>query len=390
MALLLGALGVSTAFGMLLLLPLYVQQLGGDEADFGRMASAGTVTAALSIGALIRRPDRLAPHVVSALAIAAYGIGALAAGITETYGGLIVLGVPLGTAWAVVYTSMPMVMSAMVSDAERAVYFGYLTGTQQVGIGLGPVLGRQLLDLGLGLQDVFLAAGAVCVAAASLTLWSGRLAPGWTRPAPSAPGPGSQSPGLMRAMRSIASSDAASLLVMIMLFACLFTTMTHFQTTFARSRGLHFSIFYVTYTTSVIVSRLVIAAIVRRRDPALLIALSVSVMTTGVVSFLLVGSNAQAYAAASALLGLGYGLALPTVQARAVNVSHECVRPRVLPLVGLVFMTAILGFPIVAGALITSFGYRTLFAVLLSLAGIQALIAWQPLFRTHRSPLLSL
>ena len=48
--LLMGTLGISTAFGMLLLLPLYVQELGGDEADFGLVLSAAAVPAVLCIG----------------------------------------------------------------------------------------------------------------------------------------------------------------------------------------------------------------------------------------------------------------------------------------------------------------------------------------------------
>jgi hypothetical protein len=52
--LLLGTLGISAAFGMLLLLPLYVQELGGDEADFGLILSAAAVPAVLCIGLLIR------------------------------------------------------------------------------------------------------------------------------------------------------------------------------------------------------------------------------------------------------------------------------------------------------------------------------------------------
>ena len=68
--LLLGTFGVSTAYGMLLLLPLYVHELGGDEADFGVVLSAATVTAVLCIGLLIRYPDWLRPHAVVAIAIA--------------------------------------------------------------------------------------------------------------------------------------------------------------------------------------------------------------------------------------------------------------------------------------------------------------------------------
>ena len=79
---------------------------------------------------------------------------------------------------------------------------------------------------------------------------------------------------------------------------------------------------------------------------------------------------------ASALLGLGYGLALPSVQAQAVNVSEESVRSRVLPMTGLLFQVAILGFPLIAGWVIAALGYAALFAVLVSLVLAQVAIGW--------------
>jgi hypothetical protein len=82
------------------------------------------------------------------------------------------------------------------------------------------------------------------------------------------------------------------------------------------------------------------------------------------------------YSVASSLLGLGYGLALPSVQAQAVNVSEESVRPRVLPMAGLLFQAAILGFPLVAGWTIARLGYPALFAVLVFFALAQAIIGW--------------
>src|SRR5215216_6838645 len=78
-----GTLGISAAFGMLLLLPLYVQKLGGDEADFGVIMASATVTAALAIGLVIRYPEALRPNVVLALAIIAYGLGVVGAALVE-------------------------------------------------------------------------------------------------------------------------------------------------------------------------------------------------------------------------------------------------------------------------------------------------------------------
>src|SRR5215213_79028 len=98
-----GSLGVSAAFGMLLLLPLYVQKLGGDEADFGVIMASATLTAALAIGLVIRYPEALRPDVVLALAILAYGLGAAGAALGRD-GWLPGVGVELvvGTAGAVV------------------------------------------------------------------------------------------------------------------------------------------------------------------------------------------------------------------------------------------------------------------------------------------------
>jgi hypothetical protein len=116
-----GTLGISTAFGMLLLLPLYVQRLGGDEASFGIVMAAATIPAGLSIGLLILYPEVWRPNVVLTIAVLAYGLGAVGAAlVTVTWVPLVGIGVLLGTAWAVVYAASPMVMSEMVTNRERA------------------------------------------------------------------------------------------------------------------------------------------------------------------------------------------------------------------------------------------------------------------------------
>jgi MFS family permease len=377
--LLLGTLGISTAFGMLVLLPLYVQELGGDEADFGVVLSAAAVPAVLCIGLLIRYPEALRPHVVVALAIATYGIGAAGASlVTGGWAPLVGIGVLLGTAWAVVYAASPMAMSLMVTDEGRGAYFGYLTGTQQVGIGVGPVISRFLVETPLGFRGAFLVAGVVCLVAVALTLAVGTLVSdgGTDAGKEGAQGNASSPVSFGAAMRRILVSEAAFSLAIILLFACLFTTMTSFQPTFASAKGLDYSVFYVAYTVAVIFSRFGLAGVAARFDSRLVIAGSVSVMALAVASFLAVGSSGVFYGISSAILGLGYGLALPGVQAQVVNVSEEQVRPRVLPMAGMLFEGAILGFPLVAGWVITGFGYRALFAVLLTFALVQVTIAW--------------
>ena len=384
--LLLGTLGISTAYGMLLLLPLYVQRLGGNEADFGIVMASATVTAAVSIGLVIRYPEALRANVVLAIAVLLYGFGAAGAALVSgTWVPLIGIGLLLGTAWAIVYAASPMVMSEMVTDRERVTYFGYLTGTQQLGIGVGPVVAGFLVQGGLGFRGTFFLAGGLCVVAAVLVLVVGTLVPDMRKgvsKSASTPGSGTDAEleagaPFKTAMGRILRSETAFWLTMILIFACLFTTLTSFQTTFAAARGLDFSVYYLSYTVAVIISRFGIANFAARYDTRLVVAVAASITALSVASFLLVGSSTLLYALASGFVGLGYGLALPASQAQAVNASDEAVRPRVLPLAGLLFETMILAFPLLAGWVISGFGYAAVFVLLVFLCLVQAGLAWE-------------
>ena len=364
-----GSLLISLAFGMMLLLPLYVVERGGTEGDFGLIAASATLTAVVAIGAIIVEPSRIPPHRLVAIAIAFYA-GAAALASTGLYGlPLIGLGIILGTAWAVVYTASPMVMSAMVSDAERGSFFGYLTGTQQLGIGLGPVLARPLAQTSLGLQGIFLAASLIALGGSAAVALIGRTRPS----APRASAPTSDPIGV--SLARIARSPAAMPLTIVVLFACLFTSMTSFQTTFGRSTGLDFGIYYTSYTAAVLVARFGVGPALRRYDPIAVIGGSVGIVCVATLSFLAVGANSVLYAAASAGLGLGYGIGLPAAQAQVVNASDERLRPRALPVAGLLFQAAVLSFPLVAGFVISTVGYTALFVVLVILGLTQGALA---------------
>jgi MFS family permease len=394
--LLFGTLGISTAYGMLLLLPLYVQRLGGNEGDFGIVMASATVTAAVSLGLVIRYPEALRANVVLAIAVLLYGFGAAGAALVRgTWLPLVGIGILLGTAWAVVYAASPMVMSEMVTDRERVTHFGYLTGTQQLGIGVGPVVAGSLVGGGLGFRGTFLVAGALCVLAAVLVSAVGMLVPDARKTgSEGAPSTGSEADAeptkggivpFKAAMGRILRSEAAFWLAMILSSACLFTTLTSFQTTFAAARGLDFSVYYLSYTAAVILSRFGIASFAAGYDTRLVVAVAASVTALSVASFLLVGSNTLLYGLASGFVGIGYGLALPAAQAQAVNVSEETVRARVLPLAGLLFETMILAFPLLAGWVIAGFGYGAVFVLLVFLCLVQAGLSWERFLATRRA-----
>jgi predicted MFS family arabinose efflux permease len=364
-ALLAGTLAVSTTFGMLLLLPLYIKEkLGGTEADFGLISAAGAITAAIAIGILIRYPRRIPPHFILAITAAIYAAAAFSVSLTHTFAWpLIVLGLVLGTAWAVAYTSAPMVASELSDNETRSKNIGYVTGMVQIGFGAGPLLGDLLIHQGLSFSGIFRVAAVLSLLAA-LVVFPLHFRSPELRPR----GVADSEPPLGPALMAILRSRAAIPLLTILLCACLFTTMNSFQTTFAASRGLSFGIFYACYTLAVIFARFVLAPLLRDSGSPRILAIASSGIVVSILLFIWVGRSGYLYGVASVALGVTYGLTLPALQGGAVNASADNNRLRILPIAGLLFEVAILAFPLASGEIITRAGYTVVFIVLLVFA----------------------
>jgi MFS family permease len=298
-------LAISTSFGMLLLLPLRIAELGGDEADFG-VVTAAAIPAAFALGALARASRRVRPALLLAAASLLYGVAALLVGVVDSVGpALVALGLVLGTAWAVAYTAAPVIINELVGDRARGRAIGYVTGTIQVGFGLGAVVGGFLHRLGLSYPAVFyVAAGLAGVAAAVVLPLVGRLrAVSGVRSDDEPSAPANSDLPLGRALVLIFRSPAAVPLVMVLLSACLFTTMNSFQTTFADERGLNYDLFFVCYTIAVIVVRLGVAPLLADSTSDRVMRLTTAGIAVSVLGFILVGSSTALYALVSLLLG---------------------------------------------------------------------------------------
>ncbi len=373
-------LAISTAYGMLLLLPLFIkQQLHGNEADYGLLTASAAITTVVAIGLLIRFPRRLPPNRALAIASLVYAGAAVAVSMVHSIAPLIGIGIVLGTAWALAYTAAPMIVSELCDDRTRARYIGYATGMIQVGFGLGPVIGNALRSLPASFADIFQVAAALAVLAAILAAPLDRRSPALR----ARPGDAS-GVRVGDSLRATLFSPAFLSICMVVMCACLFTTMNSFQTTFAAVRHLNYDVFYVSYTLSVIFVRFVLVRALRDSAAPGVLLVSALGIVVSLLLFLAVGHSAFRYGLSSVLLGMTYGLTLPAVQARTVNLSAAAYRPSMLPLAGLVFETAVLVFPLVAGAIVSASSYTILFIVLLGLAVGIALAAMRERFRSPR------
>ncbi|MCM3883292.1 MFS transporter [Frankia sp. R82] len=382
----------SSAFGVLLLMGPFVKTLGGTEQTYGALCAAAAIPTAIALALLLRHPRAVPPNLLLAASCLVYAAAAvLAADVHARGAALVVAAIVLGTAWAVTYTAAPMIASDLSDDRTRATLIGYATGTIQAGFGIGPVLGNALRDAGLSYQQVFLVGAGLALGAAllvlPLTVQLRRLAvvnAARAEAAASASGPGTV-PSAHEAgsagpvdgvhaedgdFRRMLRSPSVVPLTMVLLSACVFTTMNSFQTTFADSRHLDFDVFYVTYTIAVIAVRLGLARMLSDSASDRVVAITTIGMTAASVAFVFVGSSTVLYCVASLLLGCTYGLGLPAFQARAVNLAGPAERVRMLPMAGLLFEVAILAFPIVAGAVVDAYGYRGLFVLLIGITSM--------------------
>ena len=141
-----GCLFIAGAYGISFTLPLYVQGLGGNEAIAGNILFAG------AFGTLVCVGDVEPVHGTAASAprrrpwVSQLRLGRIGPRAQRDHpcrpllGGLL-----LGAGWGLAFTIGPILLSSIVSDEKRAVYFSFLSAFNALGMGISPVAARHLL-----------------------------------------------------------------------------------------------------------------------------------------------------------------------------------------------------------------------------------------------------
>lgn len=369
-----GCLFIAGAYGISFTLPLYVQGLGGNEAIAGNILFAGAFGTLVCVGTSNQFMERLPPHLVVVLGCLSYALGALALGLSETiHVGLYLGGLLLGAGWGLAFTIGPILLSSIVSDEKRAVYFSFLSAFNALGMGISPVAARHLLDNGVSHSALFASAAVLAVTSAA-----GFFAAGQRIERITVPERGAIHGGERAAAARVLRSEAKYGLIMVFLGACVFSTMVNFQTTYAKASGLDFAVFYVCYTAAVIGARFILSGYINRQEPQRMTVLLLTLMCAALGLFTLVGQSALLYGSASALLGISYGLVYPLIQAQSVNAVDQQVRSRTLVYFSMAYFLGVFGFPMIGGQIIVQGGYQTLLAVLILIAlGELAVAVWR-------------
>jgi len=360
---------LSLSYGSTFLLSLLIGSRGGNEHDAGSVISA----AMLSTFAAVIISGHLSDLLGAARSIALFGILLVAASLgfalTPGFGNLLLcFGLLLGLGWGVFYTLGPIIVASLVTPAQRARYFALLSGSMMAGIGSGPLLGRAASALGFPVTAAFYLAALASLIGVFL-FWRLDLQ---LKKAPAQ----SAAPSRIswRAAARVLSSRAVFPIIMVGLGGCVFGGLSSFQTSYATTRSLDYSLFFLGFMSAAIGSRMLIAGFVVKRDPFRASCLLSGLMVGSILMFGFVVDSSITYLMAAVMLGIGYGLTYSVINGLAANEAPSGTTAQALLLFSLAYFIGVFGFPLLAGTIIVEHGMATLLLTLLVIAVLNWLI----------------
>lgn len=360
------------AYGLTFMLPRLFDAFEANEKTVGVMLLITTVATLITVYYAGHLSDWLGRVKLLGIACVAIAIALASYGFATGVGLLLIeASILLGFGWGLTYSLAPIVLTRLVTTDQRVRYFAILSVAVMAGFGLSPVLASVLENAGFTVNDAFFVTAALCALAAALFFFLVIPVRSHTLQA----GPENRSSLTIGAVTRIFSSPARLPVIMVCIGASVFAGMNNFQTVFADERGLDYVHYFLIYTLTVVIFRIVLAKFKGGKNPYLTIALLQYVMFGSVMLFLMIGGNIPLYWAVAFLFGIGYGVSYPVLAAMAAGDADEELLAQTLQLFALTYFIGIFGFPLIAGWLIVEMGSSALLVLVTMLAGVEATMA---------------
>ncbi len=360
------------AYGLTFMLPKLFAGFGANEKDVGNMLAITTIATLITVyfsGHLSDRFGRVATLGIACFSIA---MALFLYGWSKSVGiNLILASIFLGSGWGLTYSLAPVTLTRLINADERVQYFALLSVFVMAGFGLSPVMAAQMLAAGFSVADAFYITAALC--AVSGLLFFALIKPIRTHALISGAEP--RSSLTLSSIGLILKSRALIPVIMVCLGASVFAGMSNFQTVFAENRGLDYAAYFLAYTVTVIIFRVVLSRFKGGKSPYRTIAVLQYIMFGSVVLFMVIGGNQMLYITVAVLFGIGYGVSYPILVAMAANDADTDLVPQTLQLFALTYFIGVFGFPLIAGWLIVEVGTTPLLILVALLAVIEATMA---------------
>ena len=361
-------------YGLTFMLPRLFENFGANEKDVGMMLLVTTIVTLISVyysGHLSDKLGRVRSLGISGFSIA---ISLFLFGWAESLGiSVVFASMFLGFGWGVFYTLGPVILTSITAPEERVRVFSLNSVFVMAGFGLSPVMASALESAGFDVSHAFLIIAVVCVLSGIIfiTLRSS------IQNLSLAKGSEKRSSLTLEAVTRIFRSYARLPVIMVFLGASVFAGMNNFQTVFANERGLDYADFFLAYTITVVICRLLLTGFSGGKYPYLVIAGLQYIMFASVVLFIYMDSSSFLYILVAVLFGIGYGASYPVLVAMASNDAESDLVPQTLQFFALTYFIGIFGFPLIAGWMIVELNATVLLVGVSVLAVIEATMALQ-------------
>ncbi|MDA0704732.1 MAG: MFS transporter [Proteobacteria bacterium] len=360
------------AYGLTFMLPRLFGAFGANEKAVGGMLLVTAVSTLVAVFFSGHLADWFGRVRTLGLACASIALALFLYARSQSVGpALVGASVLLGAGWGLTYSLAPVVLTRLVRAGERVRYFALLSVFVMAGFGLSPVMASAIEGLGFAVADAFDINAALCTVSAALFF----ILAAPVRAHSQAAGVEARSSLTLASVAAVLRSTALIPVAMVCLGASVFAGINNFQTVFADTRGLDYSTYFLTYTATVIVFRLLLVGFKGGPSPYLTIAALLSIMCGSVVLFIFSGGNEALYILFAVLFGIGYGASYPILVAMAADDADGGLMPQTLQLFALTYFVGIFGFPLIAGWLIVETGPMPLLVLVAALAGIEAIMA---------------
>ncbi|WP_040482926.1 MFS transporter [Yoonia vestfoldensis] len=360
------------AYGLTFMLPRLFDSFGADEKVVGSMLFATTISTIVTVYFSGHLSDYFGRQRTLSGACIAISVSLFLYGFVDVVGiSLVVASLLLGFGWGLTYSLGPVVLSRLVNADMRVRFFTLLSVFVMAGFGLSPVLAAVLEGAGFSVRHAFFVTAALCIVSAILFLFLDRPIKAH------AINPRAELPSRITraALSGVIASRSFLPIMMICLGASVFAGMINFQTVFADARGLNYASFFLIYTITVVVFRLILSRFKGGTNPYRTIAVLLYVMSISVVIFIFSGASFPLYMLVAVLFAVGYGISYPLLVTVTANDADEHLSAQTLQLFALTYFIGIFGFPLIAGWFIVELGTWPLLAFVAALALIEATLA---------------
>lgn len=366
---LLGALLTACGYGATFLLSMHFRSAGGGDVDTGVALVEAMVGALIGLPLVAWLAHSIGTARTAALAALVVGAGVVGFALIDRTGSLsVVPGLLVGVGWGAFYLAAPMMLAERTTDTERERWFLRFGSFQMAGVGGGPaVASLAIRNWHWTTGTVFCTVGGLCAMAAVMLECFGRLSPASLSAArPVRPRWG-------REMAAIARTHAIYPIAIIALGSSVFSGLMTFQMSMAQETGVKAGTFFGLYSATVVVIRWLLGALVIRMRVDATTQILLGFMILSVAVTFAVPHHALLHSASAVLLGTGYGLIYPIVQAQAVNSAEARHRHAVLTWFVASYFVGAFGFPALGSLVLVTLG-RTMLLTLIAACGLAALL----------------